>query len=299
MREEDQLILDSCLERWLKTDERTEYFCDMYSDWIKQIPDSTNSTVIYFLNKFCYYPHEVVNGCLADLHCEFMKICDATNENTIYTIIPSKSGIFNSSTDYLLDYKYTNKLNKFNCFDNISKIKEEQWPFISNIVFIDDCAGSGKTFKDYIKTQLDQLTGKKLYYIAIHVMEKANDRIEKFASENNISIDIVCHKIQGKAFSDPTFTNAPNKKVMFVETSKAFGINESDILGFRKTESLCAFYNNTPNNTLGLFRVNTDVYQSPFPRIDDEKPTWQKFSDEKRKRKEQNNELNIERNRNV
>jgi hypothetical protein len=73
-----------------------------------------------------------------------------------------------------------------------------------------------------------------------------------------------------------------------METSKLLNIPEKEIFGFEMSESLMAFYNNTPNNTLGIFRYDTEKYKSIFPRKNDKRPLWQRMKEEKEIRKKQN-----------
>ena len=58
--------------------------------------------------------------------------------------------------------------------------------------------------------------------------------------------------------------------------------------GYSCTESLVAFFNDTPNNTLGIFWKNTDKNDALFPRNQEEKPAWMKFREDKKDRMKSN-----------
>ena len=48
--------------------------------------------------------------------------------------------------------------------------------------------------------------------------------------------------------------------------------------------ALVAFYNNTPNNTLGIIRYDTKSYTSLFPRKNDHVPHWMQLKKRKQGR---------------
>jgi hypothetical protein len=78
-----------------------------------------------------------------------------------------------------------------------------------------------------------------------------------------------------------------NKRNFSLECD-SMGIPPNEILGFKESESLMAFHNNTPNNTLGIFRFDTKNFKSIFPRNNDLKPNWYKMKCERERRKKQN-----------
>ena len=105
-------------------------------------------------------------------------------------------------------------------------------------------------------------------------MQNALDYIDEFKEKNSLKIKVNYSFIQNKAFNDPYFQNDQSLKNTFIGISKDLKIHNDHILGFEESEGLFAFYNNTPNNTLGLFWYDTDLYKSPFPRNNDVKPAW-------------------------
>ena len=60
------------------------------------------------------------------------------------------------------------------------------------------------------------------------------------------------------------------------------------MLGYKNTEALVAFYNNTPNNTLPIFWTDVEDNKALFPRNDDEKPSWKMMKRDKELRSESN-----------
>jgi hypothetical protein len=297
MQKGNNSVVNKCIERWKTQDQRTEHFARIYNEWIEHIPEKTCLTVNKLLEEFYYYPHEVVNVLLKELHGRLLRSSSVNFDNTIYTLIKSKTGTINSSYDYWSEYRYLNGISKHVCIGDISRIREEQWEFIENIVLIDDCSGSGKTFTNYIDFVIDLVRSKHIYLIAIHVMEEAVKKIGEYADANNLKIDVICKCTTQKAFDNPCFLSDPEIKDDFIHTSEILNIPRIDILGRFNSESICAFYNNTPNNTLGIFRYDTETLKSPFPRMNELKPVWSTGSREKKKRGMQNLHSKIERNR--
>ena len=69
--------------------------------------------------------------------------------------------------------------------------------------------------------------------------------------------------------------------------SKQKGIME-DIWGKGNAEGLVSFYNNTPNDTLGIFWKETNENEPLFPRNNDIRPKWRKMKKNRKYRKFQN-----------
>jgi hypothetical protein len=291
--DEYKLKAKTYIEKWQKSlelDDRLEYFEDEFERWIEQIPEEVIPTVIILLDNFEYYSHSVANEWLYKLHKVLLEKYQITNEDTIYTFLKSKDGISNSSNDYWTEYKLINNINRNICYENIFGINKKQWEFINNIVYIDDCSGSGKSFLKELETKENIYQNKNIYFIAIHVMEDAIKKINKFSKNKNINIEVIRAVTQPKAFSPVFFNkNYEVEKTKIIEASKKLGIPKKEILGFKESESLMAFYNNTPNNTLGFLRYDVDnKYKSIFPRVNDKKPSWQRLKQEKINRKARN-----------
>lgn len=283
-----QQIAASCLSRWQHEDERTEYFSTSFETWVDSIPRDSIDMIFQLLSAFCYYPHEIVNRYLVKLHKDLIAKGTITDENTIFISIKTTSGIGNSSNDYWVEYKLQNKINKHTCIDDIRRLLPEQVALISNVVIIDDCSGTGNTLTKYLSRNLDLFSNKNIYFITIHLMKKALDNINKFAQEKKMKICVLFAMIQDKAFNDKYFAENQSFKEQFIDVSLGLNIHKDHILGFEESEGLFAFYNNTPNNTLGLFWHDTENYRSLFPRRNDKKPAWMNFKAQRKNRKKQN-----------
>lgn len=289
------VYLRDCLSRWASQDEKTGFFKDGFSDWIAQIPDDVLPTIISLLQDFNYYSHQKVNDLFTSLHSKLLDYNCIKEENTIYTYLPSKDGRLGSSIEYMIDYKRMNHLSKFCFSDNMEEISPQRWDAIQNIVVIDDCCGTGSKFSEYIQSKRDNFVSKTIYYVVIEIMSEALNCIEGLKAEYGISIYVLAGKISEKAFSSSKWGNdLENVRSVVFTTSVSKGIPQQFAMGFKNAESLMAFYNDTPNDTIGLFWHNTNTYHSPFPRefapeyAKPKRPTPQQVALEKNTRKSQN-----------
>jgi len=285
-------LADQYIANWYSNgdcDERLEHFREKFGEWLNQIPEDVQPHVLKLLDEFCYYSHNKANNLLASLHKILVSSYDVSENDTIYTFIKSKNGSSNSSNDYWTEYKNMNRLNKEICILDIKTIDDDEWLGIKNIVFIDDCSGTGKTFEKFISKNLNRFKGKTIYFISIHIMHDAEIYIEDFAKKNGLNIILINAKIQDKAFTRSCFGDGCDEaKQLITLTSRKKGIPNGEILGFEESESLMAFYNNTPNNTLGILRYDTESYFSIFPRERSKKPEWRKLKKKKQQQKLKN-----------
>lgn len=264
-------LLKKCYLNWniLEEDARIREFKEALPLFLNEIGDD-EELVMSLFDKFYYYSHIEINKKLEELYSKIKAINDYDEDYAIYTILKSCTDKLNSSSEYLLEFCKINDINKYNRFSGIDNISEEIWDNIKYIVLIDDFCGSGKTLKKYITRNKTRLEGKTVVYAVVHIMSQSLDIIQSEANELGLNVEVIFCDVSKKAFE-----NFPDEKEQFILFSKNRGILDSDdILGFDKTESLIAYYNNTPNNTLGVFRRNTDKNVAVFPRKYDKKPAF-------------------------
>ena len=291
-------IKKSCLKKWCngeaRLDERLEFFSKEFESWLQQIPESNQTTVITLIEHLEYHSHRTTNTCLKNLHSELVKYTNITDDNTIYVFIKSEDGISNSSNDYWTEYKLINNLNKNICIENMESIAPEAWLYIQNFVFIDDFCGSGKSFINELKKDPERYKNKNVFFITIHAMMQAFDSVRLYCSKAGINIILLSAFTQDKAFEQNYFEDNALAKNEVMNMSKILNIPKSARMGYDDSQSLVAFYNNTPNNTLGFIRYDTENYKSIFPRRKDHIPQWQVMTKRSHRRSmaNYNNKLN-------
>lgn len=291
MEETLEKLVDDCLQKWSENDtldERLVHFNENFEVWLNQIPVKCRPVVLTLIQNLEYYSHKTTNKWLLELHKQLIDQANISDDNTIFAFIKSKYGKTNSSNDYWTEYKFINKVNKNICIENLDSLDDEDWSFIENVVFIDDFSGSGKSFIDELKKRPDRYKRKNVYFIAINVMFQAIKSIGEYGQEVGINVIVLSAFQRKKAFERSLFDDDEEAKNNIIEMSEELGIPQHERLGYKETQALVAFYNNTPNNTLGFIRYDTDGYRSIFPRKDDYVPRWMKMKKDRLRRKQTN-----------
>lgn len=290
-------VKDNCLERWQcdESDPRIEHFIQCFKDFNDKLPQDLDNCVEIMLMRFCYYSHMKMNNAYKLMHSELISTYNLDIDKSVFSVLKSQKPKLNSSYLYLFEYKMLNNLSKYSCIPELSDLfNSPNWNSIDNIVFVDDICGTGKTFNDFILSVKERIVNKTIYYVVIHIMAEAKERIERIAKDNDMEIIVVSHNTTKAAFS---YDDLNKYKEQFIRGSNDLGIiRMKEILGFdycseeehSYSESLVAFYENTPNNTLGIFWKNTEKNKPLFPREDDPKPQWQVMGKRKHQKSESN-----------
>ncbi len=282
-----------CLVKWeiKDDDERILRFKEELPHFIREFDDSSMPMIENLLHRFDYFSHENVNKRLVELYTKINAKYDLDPKLTAYSTVKSATGRINSSNDYISDFKGLNGISKNYVFTDIDRAAgSDEWGYFDAVVLIDDICGSGDTIIGFLKGRYDIFKDKRIIYVVICAMGKAINRIEQFASNNGFNVYVEYSVKFDKAFDD---SELKCRKDEFKRLSENLDIYGQDILGHRKTEALVAYYNNTPNNTLGVFRKVTCKNHAIFPRDDDAKINIDemKTASEKRKRNNYNNRM--------
>lgn len=287
-----QDIKEICKNKWtagFEIDERTKAALDKFDIWISKIPDEYKELSLILIQNLEYYPQKLTNKLLIELHSRLKELPTISDDNTIYTYIKSKDGKTNSSNEYWTMYRIFNNLNCEICYENINAITDCQWNYVENIVFIDDFSGTGQSFIKELQKSEERYYGKNIYFIMICIMEDAIEKIKDYSQKKNINIFLIYYYMQKKTFTRNLFNDNMNAKDLLLNLTVYLKIPKQESpLGFNESESLVAFHNNTPNNTLPVIRYDTEEYTSLFPRRHDRKPSWQRMRSEKKLRKNAN-----------
>lgn len=279
----DNEFLD-CVERWINNsddcDDRIYHAFDAFNNLFEKINDNQRTITIKLLRNFNYYNHESVSKIVASLSQKVRKEFSFDDDNSIVSIVRKKDGRVSSSVEYTTIHQNVGAFSSKIHYQDLTEITPEQWSHIDNILLIDDFSGSGNTITNYLKKCDKIFKQKKIVIILVEVMRGALESIRKYADNNQLDIEVVPYQIKDKAFKN----EADNTIKGFEELSELLMIPSYLIKGQYETESLVAFFNNTPNNTLGMFWYDTNNNNSLFPRKHDKKPSWQIMKKEKEKR---------------
>lgn len=267
-------IIEFCTKKWAvdSNDPKIKYFIEKKGQFYAGFSDEIKVYIDLLLKEFDYYSHRSVNREYEELHKRLCSETDFVIDYSIFTFLKSQDNSYNSSYGYTKEYKNVNGISSNNIYPDLRDCFEKSWwPDIQSIVFVDDFCGSGKTLCDYLDTIKQFVKDKHIYYIVVHAMEQGAKKIENYAELNNYQITILTNHYAKKIFSEEKFREY---KEPFRLLSKKRKIDNNHIMGLYDSQALVAFYENTPNNTLGLFRYKTPKNEPIFPRNKEKSPAF-------------------------
>ena len=285
-------VFIKCVEKWAENelDDRINFAMDKFDDWIKEGNENDLGVLAYeeekdilckILEKFNYYPLGNINKLIKELSDESRKVFGVSNDDSVISVVRKADGKLNSSHEYCQIHRLVSGLNKKIYYDSLDNINENDWENIKNVVFVDDCSGTGNQFVEFLKRQKKSMVGKRIILIAIEIVEDAKVYIDNYAKKHGIDIHIIAYSVKKKAFK----TASDMEKNKFIEMSQKVKIDNKYILGFKNAEALMAFYNNSPNDTLGLFWFPSGENNPIFPRELEDEPGWKCYHKKKNERR--------------
>lgn len=267
---------ESFLSKFNDTDDMINHFDKTFSTWTESLSDDVKPIVFDLLSNFDYYTHATVNKGLKVLHQKLHDNYNVDDKEAVHTIIPKYDGHFDSSLEYLTEYRQLNEIQKLNCYYTISEITDEEWDSVPYIIIVDDICGSGHSLRTFLKNQKKSFSDKTIYYLTIHFMNQSNEAISKLEKEYNVRIISISLHNRKRAFDLDVIMKYEDARERIRLFSRKMCIPKERVFGQYKSEALVAFYNNTPNNTIGLFCYSTDNYDAPFSRTIEKNPSWKK-----------------------
>lgn len=286
-------VFVDCVDKWAEkgVDGRINEAIDKFDNWVKDFDKDEQNILAELLQRFSYYTKESVINIIKNLNDEAIEKFGISNTNSVVSVVRKEDGRLNSSYEYWMIHQNVSGLSKKIYYDSINSINDEDWMNIKNVVFVDDCSGTGQQFKNFLKRYSELLLKKHVILIAVEIVEDAKTYIENYSIQSGIVIDIIYHSKKKKAFR---YTQESIKKI-FCGMSKKRDIDANMILGFHNAEALMAFYNNSPNDTLGLFWFAFGKNNPIFPREMDEDPGWKQSNKKKKERRRKQYESKCER----
>lgn len=268
-------------------DEKIDSFNENIDSWIASLPQEVVPLVLQMISDFDYYSHQEANEMLIRLHSELANDYGLSDETALHTYIRKKDGRICSSVDYWTEYRFINKVDKNLCTDDLRAIPEDEWALIENIVVIDDCCGTGGSLGKFIELSKRNFSGKTIYYLVLHALEAAKETIHQIEEKYSICIHLVAINTRKLATELVSPDNAVEARERVKYASKEMHISKNYVLGKDDSEGLMAFYNNTPNNTIGLFWYRSDKNEPLFPRDFGKTPSWRPSINAMKKTREQ------------
>lgn len=164
---------------------------DRFNDWIKNFDEEEKDILCKILEKFNYYSLGNINKLIKHLSNESQEVFGVSNADSVISIVRKADGKLNSSHEYCQIHRLVSGLSKKIYYDSLDNINEDDWENIKNVVFVDDCSGTGNQFVEFLKRQKKSMTGKRVILIAIEIMEDAKVYIDNYAKKHGIDIHIM------------------------------------------------------------------------------------------------------------
>lgn len=279
-------------EEWTKEgiDGRVEDAIERFDKWSLDLKEEETILLEEFLKRFQYYSKQRTRNIIKELSESASKKYKISNQDCLISVVRKTDGKGNSSHKYWLMHQEVSGLSSDIYYDSLGDIDETSWLNINKIVFVDDCSGTGRQFTKFLKRQeqifIDgkqdkSLRGKTIILLVVHILEDALTAINKYAEDNGLEIKVEYYWSEKKAF----FGKEEYVKNLFLQLSEDRAVKFS--LGFQEAEALMAFYNNSPNDTLGMFWCDSDNNIALFPREDPPEAGWKMSGKEKKERSRQ------------
>lgn len=193
-------VFIKCVEKWAENelDDRINFAMDKFDDWIKDFDEEEKDILCKILEKFNYYPLGNINKLIKELSDESRKVFGVSNDDSVISVVRKADGKLNSSHEYCQIHRLVSGLNKKIYYDSLDNINENDWENIKNVVFVDDCSGTGNQFVEFLKRQKKSMVGKCIILIAIEIVEDAKVYIDNYAKKHGIDIHIIAYSVKKK-----------------------------------------------------------------------------------------------------
>ncbi len=259
-------------------DERIDELALKLPIWLEEVDQEHHMYFLMLLKYFQYFDRKKIHDGFLEVY-ERYKLYEPEWEKTIYAPISPKIPIYNGTNEFFhifrevckKEVKKTFVASQFRDFLKTFRISS-----ISNYVLIDDIIGTGSTLKDFIEPLIrenpEKFEGKKIYILCLVAHPKGLDKIEELKQE--LKIDISCiytYKLKKAFENDEIFKEEVERKQakkILNMYEKRIAKRKIDVMGYKNSQGLVAFFYNTPNNTLSVFwEQEAKVKWNPlFPR---------------------------------
>lgn len=262
-------------------------FAQRIDNWLAQFEEDEKPLMLDLLRHFTYYSERRLKKEIVKLFDEFTRVY---NGEFILSPIQKELGV--GYSDFIYDiFWMTNDIKGYAERNILAVAKDTDYEKIPTLVFVDDYSGSGKTFKKFHKKLIaanQKLKNKVVFFLTVASSSVALKNIDKYAKENDYTINCITLKIQDRAFLDCFLYKKVESEIIrrkYEEICKKHAVLEDYVFGFDKIEALISFEYNTPNNTLGIIWHDLNDFCWVFKRHKTEKTVLRTIQDDIKKRK--------------
>lgn len=287
-KEELEKKIDEISLEWYEANkgfcENKEKLADKIKGWINNADENEKSILLDLFKKSKYYSKSTINKVFLQFYNKL-----ENKEYSLFTAIESQDIRQNSSHSYLNEFALISDVSEYNIIPMLSGFPKQDLKYIKNIVFLDDIVGTGQTIIDFFDTILEILDGKKIYIWVICITAEAKIKLEEYALNYKLQLEICFGNIEEKAFKEGyifDISQASHNKLSILNLEKKlWNKDKCDyFLGKDDSQCLVSFYNDTPNNTLSSFWFFSESWNPIFERKKKKQPAWLKEKKKERRR---------------
>ena len=237
--------------------------------WISDFSEEEQQVMLELLSNFFYYSETRVNEKVKELHQKFLGSLDGDAADVTYIKVIKDYGVSYSDIFCSAFWLYNN-LYDYTESNIITLLEEDSIPPV--LVIVDDYSGTGNTLIKTVDKLIDKnikIIGSPIYFLALHITQRAIKQIETYSLTVGIQIRIIALDESDEAFKKGYLfekEKAIELKKKYFDVCISRSVNNDYILGYEDVASLVAFHYNTPNNTLGLFWSDLATFVALFPR---------------------------------
>lgn len=268
---------NNIIPEFLVVDKKLSKLEEKIVEWLTPIPAEDRSYFLHLFQYFQYFNRGRIIEWFEKAYVDYMNY-NLDGSETLFLPVCSFGGVMNGA------------LSLFDCMNEadvaLSKNRMAAQPRdfydeniiseFSKIVLIDDIVGSGDTLIDFLeRTSIkcpDFFLYKSIYILPIFCLEKGKENVLGYAKDMSLDITFLHTGSLDKIFDNPNIypdnEQARKAKKVIKRYEKKVASKDVYTFGYKRSETLIAFYFNTPNNTLSTFHEKNEQipWYPVFPR---------------------------------
>ena len=186
-----------------------EDFAERIDKWLQAFPQEEHAFLLELLMHFYYYSEERVKEKVVELHDAFLETFQGNLREVVYTKIIKEHGVACSDFLFTIFWMQNNLLYSLSDNNILSLLEVGQIP--KELVVVDDYSGTGKTFIKTVDRMLqanELVKDSNLYFLTLHITQRAVLQIEEYSKCVGINIKIVSLDYSDETFKKDFIYNA-------------------------------------------------------------------------------------------
>lgn len=268
---------------------------DRINQWLCNIPKEVKSVLLELFFHSHFYNKSAIIGYFIQ---KYNGLSNEEKNYTIFSAIESNEPRRNSSIAYL--YEFASEVDDINDYSiqPFAYVESYMLDKAKLVVFMDDIIGTGETVIKFLERNLDKLKKAKIAIWCICITEFAKEQIIEFEKKEKVkspdfNIYIQHLSVEKKAFQEGNIFKGSickNKLNLIKEHETKLFKDSKFVLGYKDSQCLVSFYNDTPNNTLSSFwkKYKNDRKKENTPIFERKQKKSRWYTEIKKERKDNN-----------